>query len=167
MNATPQRPTSTRFTVLGRLRRGPLAAILVGCLALPLGASLSAADLVKVKVKVGPAVFRAELAQTTAEQLRGLMFRRQLPPDQGMLFIQPPGRAEFWMKNTLIPLDLLYFDVDGTLLEIVAAAQPCRQPQCPTYPSESAAVHYILEINGGEAARRAIKVGAQLELEQR
>jgi uncharacterized protein len=129
-------------------------------LALVPGLNLSAANL--APVRIGPATFQAEVAQTEEERRRGLMYRRRLPADQGMLFIQPPGRAEFWMKNTLIPLDLLYFDADGTLVQIVPRAAPCKQRDCPTYPSQSAAVRYIFEINGGEAARRQIRLGDQL-----
>ena len=134
------------------------------CAALPMSGCLPAAEL--ATVQVGGADFRVEVVQREDERRRGLMYRQTLPADQGMLFIQPPGRAEFWMKNTLIPLDLLYFDIDGTLLEIVPAVPPCRVPHCPIYPSASAAVRYILEIKGGEAARRRIAVGASLRLDR-
>ncbi|TVR65842.1 MAG: DUF192 domain-containing protein, partial [Candidatus Competibacteraceae bacterium] len=93
------------------------------------------------------------MARTVQERARGLMFRRELPRDQGMLFVQPPGPAVFWMKNTYIPLDLLYFDAEGRLRQIVAEAPPCAATPCPTYPSETANIRYILEINAGEAAR--------------
>lgn len=116
-------------------------------------------------ITVGPATFQVEMARTDQERARGLMFRRELPHDQGMLFVQPPGPATFWMKNTYIPLDLLYFDADGRLLQIVAEAPPCATPTCPIYPSEAATVRYILEINAGEAARRGIQVGDRLQLE--
>lgn len=116
-------------------------------------------------VTVGPATFQVEMARTAQERARGLMFRRELPRDQGMLFVQPTGPATFWMKNTYIALDLLYFDPDGRLLQIVAEAPPCATPTCPIYPSESATVRYILEINAGEAARRGIQVGDRLRLE--
>jgi len=143
---------------------GRAAAGLWLCLSVSLVGTLGAAEpgTHQARVRVGPAAFRVELAQTEEERRRGLMFRRDLPADQGMLFIQDPGRAEFWMKNTLIALDLLYFDAEGTLLEIVPEAPPCRRPDCPTYPSTSTAVSYILEINGGEAARQAIQVGDPL-----
>lgn len=130
--------------------------------ALSIGTALDAAAGERVGVRVGSAVFSVELADTDEARRRGLMFRRSLPADQGMLFTQPPGRAEFWMKNTWIPLDLLFFDTDGTLLQVLPEVQPCRQPVCPVYPSESAAVAYILEVNGGETARRAIRVGDTL-----
>ena len=151
-------PTPT--VLAGQRGAARIAACLSLCLTVSLAGNLSAAD--QTRVQVGPAAFRVELAQTEEERRRGLMFRQHLPADQGMLFIQPPGRAEFWMKNTLIPLDLLYFDTEGTLLQIVPEAQPCRQQDCPTYPSASAAVCYILEINGGETVRQAIQVGDPL-----
>ena len=126
------------------------------------GLEPTAAD--STRVTVGPATFKVEWAQTDDERRRGLMYRKHLPEGQGMLFDQAPGRAEFWMKNTLIPLDLLYFDTDGTLLEIVPDVQPCRQPDCPTYPSQSTAIRFILEINGGLADRLGIQVGDPLRL---
>ncbi|MBZ4193163.1 MAG: DUF192 domain-containing protein [Candidatus Contendobacter sp.] len=116
------------------------------------------------QVTVGPATFQVEMAQTAAERQQGLMFRRELPPDQGMLFIQSPGSALFWMKNTYIALDLLYFDADGRLLQVVTAAPPCKTPDCPIYPSTAATVRYILEINAGEAARRDLHIGDRLRL---
>ena len=69
------------------------------------------------------------------------------------------------MKNTHIPLDLLYFDADGRLSQIEANVPPCKTPVCPVYPSETATVGYILEINAGEAARRGIRLGDRLRLE--
>ncbi|HHW77301.1 MAG TPA: DUF192 domain-containing protein [Xanthomonadaceae bacterium] len=117
------------------------------------------------RVSVGPATFQVEMAKTSEERERGLMFRRELPADQGMLFVQSPGPAVFWMKNTHIPLDLLYFDADGRLSQIEANVPPCKTPVCPVYPSETATVGYILEINAGEAARRGIRLGDRLRLE--
>lgn len=117
------------------------------------------------RVTVGPAAFQVEMARTAQERERGLMFRRELPRDGGMLFVQAPGPATFWMKNTYIPLDLLYFDADGRLLQVEAGVLPCVTPTCPIYPSATATVRYVLEINAGEAARRGIRVGDQLRLE--
>ena len=155
----------TRYLLLS-LRPSRRAIPLVGwlCAALPMSGCLPAAEL--ATITVGTTAFQVEVVQQEDERRRGLMFRQTLPADQGMLFVQPPGRAEFWMKNTLIPLDLLYFDIDGTLLEIVPAVPPCRVRNCPIYPSASAAVRYILEIKAGEAARRRIAVGASLLLDR-
>lgn len=119
------------------------------------------------QVTVGSVTFQVEIAQTPADRQEGLMFRHALPADQGMLFVQPLGPAVFWMKNTTIPLDLLYFDAEGRLLQIVAAVPPCTTPDCPIYPSATATVRYILEINAGEAARRGIQPGDRLRLNDR
>mgnify|MGYP003584766620 CR=1 FL=1 len=116
-------------------------------------------------ITVGPAVFQVDVAKTPEQRERGLMFRRELPPNQGMLFVQPTGRAAFWMKNTFIPLDLLYFDPDGTLLQIEANALPCQTPDCPVYTSRKATVRYILEINAGAAAQRGIRLNDRLRFE--
>ncbi|MBK8534318.1 MAG: DUF192 domain-containing protein [Candidatus Competibacteraceae bacterium] len=118
-----------------------------------------------VQITVGSTPFQVERAQTPQQRQHGLMFRQTLPPDQGMLFVQPTGPATFWMKNTYIPLDLLYFDSDGRLLQIEAGAPPCTTPDCPIYASDTATVRYILEINAGEAARHGIKPGDRLRLE--
>ena len=138
--------------------------ILLSCWLVALAtASAFAFDL--RRVTVGPATFQVEIAQTLQERERGLMYRRELPRDQGMLFVQSPGPAVFWMKNTYIPLDLLYFDINGWLSQIEADVSPCATPTCPLYPSDTSEVRYILEINAGEAARRGIRVGDRLRLE--
>ncbi|MEZ5584959.1 MAG: DUF192 domain-containing protein, partial [Candidatus Competibacteraceae bacterium] len=100
------------------------------------------------EVSVSTARFRVEIAQTLEERQRGLMFRTQLAADQGMLFVQPtPGQANFWMKNTYIPLDMLYFNDQGQLLEVHTDVPPCKAMPCPVYKSRTAQVKYILEIN--------------------
>jgi uncharacterized membrane protein (UPF0127 family) len=136
------------------------------CLSLALAALIFNAAFAfdRAQVAVGPATFQVEVAKTAHERAQGLMFRRELPSDQGMLFVQPPGPAVFWMKNTYIPLDLLYFDTEGRLTQIVTGAPPCKTPSCPIYPSETAAIRYILEINAGEAARRGVRIGDRLQL---
>lgn len=125
----------------------------------------SAAALDLKRLTVGPATFEVELAVTTLERERGLMFRKELPKGQGMLFEQPTGSATFWMKNTLISLDLLYFDPNGKLLQIEANVPPCTTPHCPIYPSKTSTIRYVLEIKGGEAALQNIQLGDRLRLE--
>ncbi|MBK8182325.1 MAG: DUF192 domain-containing protein [Candidatus Competibacteraceae bacterium] len=143
-----------------------------GCkfIALWLGAgtlAIAAAEsLPLMPVTVGAAEFQVELAQTPDQRERGLMFRKILPKGRGMLFEQPAGPAVFWMKNTSIPLDLLYFDSGGKLLQIQANVPPCTTPACPVYPSESATIRYILEINAGEAAKQGIELGHRLYLKK-
>ena len=126
---------------------------------------IPAADALETgQVTVGAATFQVEITKTAQERELGLMFRRELAKDAGMLFEQPPGPALFWMKNTYIPLDLLYFDTEGRLSQIEAGVPPCTTPNCPIYRSKASAIRYILEINAGEAARRGIQPGDQLKL---
>lgn len=142
--------------------RNPIDFI-VGLLALIVLTIRAAFALDAMQVTVGSAPFQVEIARSVAERTQGLMFREALPPDHGMLFVQPPGPAAFWMKNTYIPLDLLYFDTAGQLTQIIAAAPPCATRICPIYSSHSGEIRYILEINAGEAARRGIQIGDRLE----
>ena len=108
--------------------------------------------------------FTVELATTPDKQALGLMFRDSMAEDHGMLFLFPAeSRRSFWMKNTRIPLDILYFDSDLALVSVAADAQPCRSARCPSYPSEGAA-QYVLELNAGKAAELGVRPGDVLEL---
>jgi uncharacterized protein len=100
--------------------------------------------------------FQVEVARTSEQQATGLMFRKTLAADRGMIFpMQPPRFASFWMKNTLIPLDLLFIRADGTVSSIAANATPLSL--APIESIEPVAA--VLELRGGEAARRGIKPG--------
>ena len=108
--------------------------------------------------------FTVELAETQEKQALGLMFRDSMPADHGMLFIFPAqGLRSFWMKNTRIPLDIIYFDEELKLVSIAENAQPCRTRRCPNYPSEGPA-KYVLELNAGKAAELDLRPGDLLEL---
>jgi uncharacterized membrane protein (UPF0127 family) len=100
-----------------------------------------------------------ELAITPEEIGQGLMFRPSLPEDLGMLFLFEVERVpSFWMKNTMIPLDLIFLDGRGAILEIVHDAQPCAAEPCPHYiPSSAAAA--VLEVAAGVAARHELAAG--------
>lgn len=103
-----------------------------------------------------------EVARTPAEQMRGLQHRTHLPENQGMWFIwDRPEHLGFWMKDTLIPLDILFFDENQKLLNIHHQVQPCKALlpySCPSYKSDGLA-SYVLEINSGQAASRNLKPG--------
>ena len=103
--------------------------------------------------------YRVWVADTEARQRQGLMFVRDLPADQGMLFIHPvPRPAAFWMKNTYIPLDMIFVDARGKIVAIFANVPPLTlDPVGPDVP-----VKAILELRGGEAAKRGIKSGDRL-----
>lgn len=103
--------------------------------------------------------FTVEIADDDASRARGLMFRDHLPADHGMLFIwrQEAPRA-FWMRNTRIPLDIIYLNRDFVVVDIAHNARPCRTPPCPSYPSARPA-QYVLEINGGLSAELGLTIG--------
>lgn len=104
-----------------------------------------------------------EIAATDADRMRGLQSRPSLDPDQGMLFIFPSaGKHSFWMKNTLIPLDIIWMDYARRVVYIEENAKPCKIAPCPGYvPPEDAL--YVLEINGNSASARGIQKGSVLE----
>lgn len=96
-----------------------------------------------------------EVAENDAQRARGLMFRDHLNADAGMLFIfEQPQQLSFWMKNTLIPLDILFFDAEGKFISS-AMMKPCTEDPCPGYPSGGMA-KYALEVNGGFVEKNAI-----------
>ena len=100
--------------------------------------------------------FTVELAVTPAEQARGLMYRESLPAGAGMLFLyDTPTPASFWMRNTLIPLDMIFIASDGRIVNIHANAKPLDE----TPIRAAAPVTGVLEINGGLSARLGIRAG--------
>jgi uncharacterized protein len=103
--------------------------------------------------------FTVEIARTPAQMERGLMFRDRLAPDRGMLFLYETEQpVSFWMKNTLIPLDLIFADSSGRILQIAQRAVPLSTELI----SSEQPVRAVLEVNGGTAARLGIAVGDRL-----
>ncbi len=100
--------------------------------------------------------FTVEIARTTPEQAKGLMFRRELADDRGMIFPFPePRMASFWMKNTVIPLDIIFIRADGKIENIAANTTPYSLDPVQS----TAAVAAVLEVRGGLAAATGIKAG--------
>lgn len=111
------------------------------------------------------AIITIEVANTPKEQEQGLMFRKTLAVNSGMLFIfEQEQFLSFWMKNTLIPLDVLYLDPKAVIVDI-QTMPPCspEEEQCPSYTARGRAI-YALEINAGEAEKLGLKIGDQLTL---
>jgi uncharacterized protein len=107
-----------------------------------------------------------EIANTEAARARGLMFRKTLAQDQGMIFLfEEPGVHSFWMKNTLIPLDILWLDRSGRIVSIAHAVPPCTVDPCPSYAptAESCAV---LEVVSGFAKQHRVGVGDRIRIDQ-
>lgn len=105
--------------------------------------------------------FAVEVARTSSEQGRGLMFRTAMGPDEGMLFPFSPPRdgVSFWMKNTVIPLDIIFIGADGRILNIAARTTPYSLVPIPAAGTAAA----VLELNGGRAAELGIGPGAKVE----
>lgn len=105
--------------------------------------------------------FSVEVAKTSAEQAKGLMFRAKMAPNEGMIFPFSPPRAgvAFWMKNTVIPLDIIFIDRDGKILNVAANAEPYSLAPIPAAGITAG----VLEINGGRAAELGIVPGDKVE----
>ena len=104
----------------------------------------------------GPQRFTIEMAITPAQQEQGLMYRRSMAPDAGMLFVmKEQSVATFWMKNTIIPLDMLFIASDGKIADIRERAVPMSE----TRIASKVPVRAVLELNGGTVARLGIKIG--------
>ncbi|HEX7254152.1 MAG TPA: DUF192 domain-containing protein [Thermoanaerobaculia bacterium] len=106
--------------------------------------------------------YRVELARTPEEQAQGLMFREALPPNAGMLFLFPePGIHKFWMKNTMIPLDMIWMDSAGKVVFVSANTPQCRADPCSNYGPDQPASN-VLEIAGGMASQEKVEVGSTI-----
>ena len=119
---------------------------------------LAAAELQPLEIasKSGVHVFAVEMASTPAEQARGLMDRRGLPEGQGMLFdFHHEQPLSFWMKNTYIPLDMIFIRGDGRILRIAENTMPLSEALIPS----GGPVRAVLEVNGGTAKKLGIAPG--------
>jgi len=109
--------------------------------------------------------FLVELALTPEEKSRGLMYRESLPKDRGMFFIyEREGEHSFWMKNVLIPLDIIWIDKDKKVVYMAENCRPCPELPCPSIKPDNHA-KYVFEINAGLASEIGLSVGDQLEFE--
>jgi uncharacterized membrane protein (UPF0127 family) len=105
----------------------------------------------------------AELAVTDEERARGLMFRDKVPPEQGMLFVfEEESLHSFWMKNTLIFLDMLWLGRDRRIIHIARNVPPCAAEPCPTYGPTTPAL-FVLELKAGQVDVLGLKLHDRLE----
>ncbi|MBW3019376.1 DUF192 domain-containing protein [Candidatus Woesearchaeota archaeon] len=110
--------------------------------------------------------FCVEIADDNKERTVGLMYVDDLPDNKGMFFVFPQELPlSFWMKNTLIPLDLVFLDKDMVVVDVKHNFQPCTEEPCESYLSKVPA-KYVLEINAGLAERLRIKEGSKAELSE-
>ena len=114
-------------------------------------------------VELAGSRYTVEVADTDDKRAQGLMFRDAMPADAGMLFIHDREEPQaYWMKNTRIALDILYFDAQRKLVSQQRDVPPCSAGNaCPSYPSRAPAL-YVLELNAGQAAKLGLENGAEL-----
>jgi len=130
----------------------------------PLPTEMPTTASISIVTDKGPVVFTTEIADTDEERALGLMYRTSLAPYAGMYFVfEKDIQGGFWMKNCEIPLDMLFIDAEGKIIDIRENVRPCKeldpaQTVCPSY-SPSSAYRYVLEINGGAAKKNGIAVG--------
>jgi len=118
-----------------------------------------APDVLELRGPAGAQRFRVEVADDEAERNQGLMFCEKMPLSAGMLFVyEQPKHAFFWMKNTLIPLDMIFADATGRVMQVHANAVPLDE----TAIDGGEDVAFVLEINGGLAQQMGIAAGAEM-----
>ena len=144
------------------VRIGLAGVVLAGMMAVsvPAWAAQCTDDHVQIRGDFGQAAFSVEIADTEDERALGLMHRATMPRYAGMLFVwdRPQLHTVFWMENTLIPLDMLFIDTTG----VVRAVHENAVPLDRTAIDGGTDIQYVLEINGGMAARLHLEPGAQL-----
>jgi uncharacterized membrane protein (UPF0127 family) len=119
------------------------------------GAANDAPPLPSVPVRIGQQTFTLEVADDDSERQRGLMHRQSMPADHGMIFVFPnDAERQFWMKNTLIPLDILYLDADGKVVSIRQLKPLDETGVRSWFPAR-----YAIELNEGAAKKAGVKIG--------
>ncbi|MDB5946252.1 MAG: hypothetical protein JWQ33_1278 [Ramlibacter sp.] len=132
-----------------------LLAALVSCAAFAQEAQM---NLPRVKLSAGMHQIDAQVARTTDERSTGLMFRKEMPQHEGMLFVfEEPSQQCFWMKNTVLPLSVAFVADDGTVVNVDEMKPQTLDSHCSLKP-----VRYVLEMNQGWFSKKGIKAGARL-----
>lgn len=127
-----------------------------------LDAQPASKKFVKIYFPDGDSV-TAELAVTPEERARGLMYRKKMGFDQGMLFIfGEEDFYSFWMKNMVIPLDFIWLDKEKRIVHMEQNVPPCKQEPCPTYTSKVPA-RFFLELKAGSVEKRKLKILDRLD----
>jgi uncharacterized membrane protein (UPF0127 family) len=143
-------------------RRGALAALLAAALSsAPACAAPPSGPRVILESGGKSHLVQVEVADTDAKRERGLMFRKELADGRGMLFLfDEEGEHGFWMKDTLIPLDLIFVDSSGKITGIIAQARPLTLE-----PRNGGPSRMVLEVPGGWAAARGVRAGDRMRVE--
>ena len=116
-------------------------------------------NLQRIKLSAGLYQIDTQVALTPEQRQVGLMFRKQMPQAEGMIFVfEQPAEQCFWMKNTVLPLTAAFVADDGTIVNLADMKPQTTNPHCSTKP-----VRYVLEMNQGWFAKKGIKAGAKLQ----
>ncbi len=116
-----------------------------------------------IRLNINSNPFIVELALTPSEWEKGLMFRKQIPDDYGMLFVfREEGYQWFWMKNTFVPLDIIWINREKKIVYIAENCKPCLEEPCPSY-GEEIPVLYVLELKAGSVKKYGIKKGDRVD----
>jgi uncharacterized protein len=133
-----------------------LAAVALAAITAP--AQEPQTDLQRIKLGAGMHRIDAQVAHTPEQRQIGLMWRKSMPSNEGMLFIfEQPAQQCFWMKNTLLPLTAAFVADDGKIVNLVDMKPQTTDPHCSKQP-----VRYVLEMNQGWFAKKGIQAGAKL-----
>lgn len=129
-------------------------------------AAVLASGLPAVVVHAPKADLTLEVARTAPQREHGLMNRTELAPHTGMIFVfERDAFVDFWMKNTLLPLDMIFIAADGTVRRVYADVPVLHpQPSDDQIPVEGASAKYVIELRAGEAAKDGISDGVKLDL---
>ncbi len=115
-------------------------------------------DLPRIKISAGMHLIDTQIASTEEQRATGLMFRKDMPQSEGMLFVfEQPSQQCFWMKNTLLPLTAAFVADDGTIINLADMKPQTTDSHCSSQP-----VRFVLEMNQGWFNRKGIKAGAKL-----
>jgi uncharacterized membrane protein (UPF0127 family) len=133
-----------------------MAAALLAALAAVTVVHAADESMLEIVTKDGVHVFTVEMARSDEERQKGLMFRKELPEGRGMLFdFKPDQDVSMWMRNTYIPLDMLFINGDGTIRRIAENTEPLSEKTIPS----GGPVRGVLEVIGGTAKKLGIKAG--------
>ena len=117
-------------------------------------------------VEINNQTIFVDVADSPVKQAKGLMFRKSLDENRGMLFVfEREAKHSFWMKNTLIPLDMLWLNTDKEIIHIEHSAPPCKEDPCPTFGPQSSNAKYVLEVNGGWSIENSVGLGDSVNFE--
>jgi uncharacterized protein len=129
-----------------------------GSALVPAAAQEPQTDLPRVRLSAGMYQIDAQVAYTPDQRMIGLMFRKEMPQHEGMLFVfDQPSEQCFWMKNTLLPLSAAFIDDNGTVVNVEEMKPQTLDSHCSARP-----VRYVLEMNQGWFSKKGIKPGAKL-----